>query len=74
MPGIDSLMRVNLSPIAITSLVLSTALPARGGAQTQSSFYPVSVWYSGGKARAPMLELVNGKVPAQSARIFCIDY
>ena len=25
-----------------------------------AGFFPVSVWYSGGKARAPMLEKING--------------
>jgi hypothetical protein len=43
-------MRVNLSLVAITTLMLSTALAAQVGTQTKSSFYPVSVWYSGGKA------------------------
>ena len=35
---------------------------AEKGAVTENGkeFFPVSVWYSGGKARAPMLELVNG--------------
>ena len=62
-------MRVNLFRIAISVLVLCAALPACAGAQTQSSFYPVSVWYSGGKARAPMLEPVNG----DSARLWKED-
>jgi beta-galactosidase len=59
-------MRVNLFRIAIAALVLCATLPAQEGTQTQSSFYPVSVWYSGGKARAPMLE----EVKENSARLW----
>ncbi len=29
----------------------------------QASFFPVSVWYSGGKARAPMLETITAESP-----------
>ena len=64
--GGRGLMRMNLFRIAIGVLALSAALPAQEGVQTQSSFYPVSVWYSGGKARAPMLE----EVTADSARLW----
>ena len=39
--------------------------PAADGAR----FFPVSVWYSGGKARAPMLEEING----DSARLWKED-
>ncbi len=49
-----------LCRIAIAVVALSATLSAQKGAITQSSFYPVSVWYSGGKARAPMLEEVRG--------------
>ncbi len=34
-----------------------------------SEFFPVAVWYSGGKARAPMLEQINGN----SARVWKED-
>src|SRR5438477_46594 len=47
---------MNLFRIVFSVLALSAALLAQEGAPTKSSFYPVSVWYSGGKARAPMLE------------------
>ena len=30
---------------------------------SSDSFYPVAVWYGGGKARAPMLERVNAASP-----------
>ena len=45
--------------IVFSVWALTAALTAQDGVQAQSSFYPVSVWYSGGKARAPMLEEVN---------------
>src|SRR2546427_1320239 len=57
---------MNLFRIVFSVLALSAALLAQEGAPTKSSFYPVSVWYSGGKARAPMLEEVNG----ESARLW----
>jgi len=57
---------MNLFRIVFPFLALTAALPAQDGSQTQSSFYPVSVWYSGGKARAPMLE----EVSADSARLW----
>jgi len=56
-------MRTKLSRIAVATLVLSAALPAQEARQRQPSFYPVSVWYSGGKARAPMLEQINADSP-----------
>lgn len=31
----------------------------RGASSSQAGFFPVAVWYSGGKARAPMLEPVS---------------
>ena len=62
-------MRRKLFQIAVATLVLCAALPAQEGSRRPSSFYPVSVWYSGGKARAPMLEQVNG----ESARLWKED-
>src|SRR5207302_2542442 len=32
--------------------------------QRAPSFFPVAVWYSGGKARAPMLESITADSPA----------
>jgi beta-galactosidase len=46
----------------------SQQLSARRSSAT-SGFFPVSVWYSGGKARAPMLEQING----DSARLWKED-
>ena len=60
-------MRTKLIRTAV--LLLSTALPAQERSQQETFFYPVSVWYSGGKARAPMLEQVN----ADSARLWKED-
>ena len=54
---------MNLLRIVFSVLALTAALPAQDGAQTHSDFFPVSVWYSGGKARAPMLEEVNAGSP-----------
>src|SRR5215470_2308299 len=31
----------------------------RAGAKVASAFFPLAVWYSGGKARAPMLEKIT---------------
>lgn len=57
---------MNLFRIVFSVLALTAAPTAQDGSQTQSDFYPVSVWYSGGKARAPMLEVVS----ADSARLW----
>lgn len=37
--------------------------PSAASAQTQTDFFPISVWYSGGKARAPMLETITPDSP-----------
>ena len=51
-------MRYTL-PLLLSLLpALTSAAPAPGG------FLPVSVWYAGGKARAPMLEPVTAASPA----------
>jgi beta-galactosidase len=61
--------------IALPALVLtagvglSLALGSALQAKTSRDFFPVSVWYAGGKARAPMLE----KVTADSARLWRQD-
>lgn len=47
---------------AASVLVLTWAIAGQGAAQTAPSsqpFFPVAVWYGGGKARAPMLEPVD---------------
>lgn len=47
---------LGISPLAGPQ---SPAATSRQGGTARSDFFPVSVWYSGGKARAPMLELVT---------------
>ena len=42
----------------------ATEAKAVAASENAAGFFPVSVWYSGGKARAPMLEQIN----ADSAR------
>src|SRR5579875_189000 len=47
---------------AVATLFMSLAATAPGSPQGESAstpFFPVAVWYSGGKARAPMLEPVD---------------
>ena len=39
--------------------LLGAAAPATAAADRTKGFFPVSVWYAGGKARAPMLETVT---------------
>src|SRR5581483_10153763 len=44
-------------PLAVLVCVrILTLLPAYGQEPTTENFFPMSVWYGGGKARAPMLE------------------
>jgi beta-galactosidase GanA len=40
-----------------------TDAEAGAAAENAAEFFPVSVWYSGGKARAPMLEQINEDSP-----------
>ena len=44
---------------------MARATEAKAGAAAEGGggFFPVSVWYSGGKARAPMLEQINADSP-----------
>jgi beta-galactosidase len=53
---------------ALAVALSGTADPTRTREQAKSNlgtagFFPVSVWYSGGKARAPMLEEINADSP-----------
>src|SRR5437016_11034990 len=53
--------RVGLAAVWVVS-VLSAALLSQGerrAADSADSFYPVAVWYGGGKAREPMLERLH---------------
>ncbi len=56
-----------LSTCAVFILLLAQFGLARGPRVAQpaggDSFYPVAVWYGGGKARAPMLERVDTTSP-----------
>jgi beta-galactosidase len=62
-------MRRKVFRIAAALLLTCAALPAQQDTRSQNSFFPVSVWYSGGKARAPMLETIN----ADSERLWKED-
>jgi len=53
--------KVVLSLCAV--LWLSGTAAAQQSVRKADGFYPVSVWYSGGKARAPMLEAINADSP-----------
>ncbi len=59
--------------LAVILLIDLTALAqtplSRAASQPQNSFFPVSVWYAGGAARAPMLEPVT----AESRRVWRAD-
>jgi len=44
-------------------VALATEAQAGAAAESAAGFFPVSVWYSGGKARAPMLEQINADSP-----------
>ena len=59
-------MTKTLQPLVVVALVAALAASLFGAPQAPSKpvdrsrgFFPVSVWYSGGKARAPMLETVT---------------
>lgn len=55
--------------LALAAVLLIVLLGPVFGAAKKSDFFPVSVWYAGGKARAPMLE----KVTAESPRLWKKD-
>ena len=52
-----------LSAISLALLVIQTGVshpsPNAGPAKPDDSFFPVAVWYGGGKVRAPMLERID---------------
>jgi beta-galactosidase len=60
--------RATRSVLSLVLLLGAWAAPALSGTPDKD-FYPVSVWYAGGKARAPMLE----KVTADSPRLWMKD-
>jgi beta-galactosidase len=70
-PSVFAIVLV-LGAIALTRSSVSTAT-AQGnssevsrlssGSEGESVFFPVAVWYSGGKARAPMLETITADSP-----------
>jgi beta-galactosidase len=65
--------RIGFALLVCGSIVLGQLDPPLASGQTirdgGNSFYPAAVWYSGGKARAPMLE----KIDATSARRWGVD-
>jgi beta-galactosidase len=61
--------RYRKSGIIIFFWLLAAALSSGLSLEKKKDFYPVSVWYAGGKARAPMLE----KVTADSPRLWKKD-
>jgi beta-galactosidase len=46
-------------------LAVVVVLPCVVHAQNREAFFPMSVWYSGGKARAPMLEQITAQSEAE---------
>jgi beta-galactosidase len=57
------IMPRKLFQIAVAFLLICGVMSAQQDTRPQISFFPVSVWYSGGKARAPMLETINANSP-----------
>ncbi|HOB74075.1 MAG TPA: beta-galactosidase [Phycisphaerae bacterium] len=45
--------------LAVGLMALMAAAPALGNEKPAETFFPVSTWYSGGKARAPMLSTLT---------------
>ena len=62
-------MRRKLFRISLVLLLVCAAAPAQQDTRSEVPSFPVAVWYSGGKARAPMLEEIN----ADSARLWKAD-
>lgn len=50
---------ITVAAVSAGALQGAPAPPATTAAQIGADFFPVAVWYSGGKARAPMLEPIN---------------
>jgi beta-galactosidase len=51
--------------MTVMLLIGTTVSAAQSGKADSSSFFPVAVWYAGGKARAPMLEPVDSTSAAR---------
>jgi len=62
-------MRRKLFRIGVTFFLICAAVSAQPDTPSQGAFFPVAVWYSGGKARAPMLE----EISADSERVWKTD-
>src|ERR1700741_5305285 len=58
-----------LAALAVPTRKVLQAADKGTATENGKEFFPVAVWYSGGKARAPMLEEVN----AESARLWKED-
>src|SRR4030067_1465598 len=48
---------------ALAAVLLIILIGPAFSAEKKSDFFPVSVWYAGGTARAPMLEKVTAESP-----------
>ncbi|TFG52530.1 MAG: hypothetical protein E4H35_09335, partial [Candidatus Aminicenantes bacterium] len=59
MPRIPHCFKVFCLVFALIPGFLRAAAPQVVPADKTKGFFPVSVWYPGGKARAPMLETVT---------------
>jgi beta-galactosidase len=59
----------NARRIVIILFLISLLVCAGGALHAEAPFFPISVWYAGGKARAPMLEPVT----AQSRKLWRED-
>src|SRR4030042_3495972 len=55
----DTFPKKNGRAVSFLAVLVGPVFPAEG----KSEFFPVSVWYAGGKARAPMLEKVTPESP-----------
>jgi len=62
--------RILTALICLTQIVGTGSSPAVHAStiDTQKSFYPLAVWYGGGKVRAPMLERIDGSSPERWSR------
>jgi beta-galactosidase len=52
-------MRIKIIMAIILALILAPANAQENSGTVKPDFFPFSVWYSGGKARAPMLSIID---------------
>ncbi len=58
-------MAVNFVPRILAALLLWAPVAARAAQPTASEFFPMAVWYGGGKARAPMMSPLDSVSAAE---------